>query len=98
MDESNLIEFPSTEAEYEHWIEANPQGQVVNAHKTGAFPMYWHRADCGHIQPGSTHKVEGDYIKACSLNPGALAAWTKTRSEELNYCTHCRHKWLGEQQ
>jgi hypothetical protein len=98
MDDFGHIELPVRDADYERWVREHQHGHVINAHKTGAFPTYWHRADCGHIRPdGETRFVEGDFIKACSLNPGALAVWAKARPEALNYCMSCRDTWLREQ-
>lgn len=88
---------PETNSAYTLWVQQHPHGYVINAHKTGAVPMYWHRADCGHIQPdGSTPFIGRDYIKACALDPGALAVWAKVRHESLNYCKGCQWKWDKE--
>jgi hypothetical protein len=57
--------------------------------------MYWHQATCGTIK--WDHKdvtwVEGEFLKACSMNPGELAVWAKVRTEELKYCKHCQQAW-----
>jgi len=92
------IVLPSTDAEYETWIDAHKRGYVVNIPKTDSWVMYWHRADCDHIRPDGTLRfVEGQRIKACSLDPGALASWVKQQPQPLNYCLTCRDKWRSEQ-
>ena|SRR5579859_4313060 len=97
MLSADLVFLPEHDVEYQEWVRQYPHGFVINAHKNAAYPMYWHRADCGHIQPnGILRFVEGEFIKACSLNPGELAAWAKPRSEGLNYCKDCRSRWLNE--
>lgn len=94
----NIVSLPVDDQSYADWVTAHQHGFVINAHKTHSVPMVWHRADCGHIQPdGVLHWVSGSYLKACSLNPGALAEWAKGRPEALVYCQTCRDKWIGEQ-
>jgi hypothetical protein len=59
--------------------------------------MYWHRADCAHIEPSEGWRFVGDdLMKACALDPGELAAWAKQRPEALRYCADCRSKWVKE--
>jgi hypothetical protein len=94
----DLITLPTQEEQYAVWVAAHPHGHVINAHKTHSVQMLWHRADCGHIQPdGILHWVTGSYLKACSLNAGALAVWAKGRPEALTYCQTCRDTWIKEQ-
>jgi hypothetical protein len=107
MNESEhpLIVFPKTENEYNAWIAAHrDDGHVVNAWKRSRQVaehlrgLIWHRADCGNIEPfGALKYVEGDTMKACSTNPGALAMWAMERGEPLRFCKNCRDKWLKEQ-
>jgi hypothetical protein len=60
--------------------------------------MMWHRADCGHIQPdGVLRFVEGDDMKACSLNAGELAVWACSRGKQMDYSDTCRTKRFSEQ-
>jgi hypothetical protein len=98
MAETAAVYLPEREARYAAWLHEHPHGFVINAPKSGAQPMFWHRADCDTIQPyEDTRLVEGDYIKACSLDPGALAVWAVSRDRRLNYCQACRDRWLKEQ-
>jgi hypothetical protein len=43
------------------------------------------------------HFITDAAIKACSLNPAALAQWAKQQRADLEYCKDCRTKWLGDQ-
>lgn len=91
MSESGAVYLPNTEAEYTDWFQAHPLGYVINAHKSGAVPMFWHRVGCGHIKPdGVMRFIGGDYLKACALDPGELAVWAKARREPLDICKDCR--------
>lgn len=60
--------------------------------------MVWHQATCGTLRwdKEEVRWVEGEAIKACSMNPGELAVWAKERREELKYCTFCQHDWEKE--
>lgn len=92
-----MVELPSKDAEFERWTKENPYGFVVNAHKSHAVPMMWHRADCGHLHwDKETVWVQGPYLKACSTDPGDLAVWAKDRTEELKYCKDCQYTWAKE--
>jgi hypothetical protein len=83
--------LPESLAAYAQWFQTHPNGYIINAHKTGALPMVWHRVGCGHIEPdGVTKFIGGDYLKACTDDPGELALWAKARKESLHYCTDCR--------
>jgi hypothetical protein len=99
MNTSDMVVVPERYAEYEEWIQQHPDGYVINAPRSSSEPMYCHRADCDHIQPyGVTKSGESEHtIKACSLNPGALAEWAVHRGGALKYCETCRDKWLKEQ-
>ncbi len=92
-----VILSPTQETEYAAWVQQHPQGFVINASKNGAGAMFWHRADCGTIQPyKDTRLVEGDNLKVCSLDPGALVLWALSRGGMMNFCQECRGKWLRE--
>lgn len=41
--------------------------------------------------------ITESYLKACSVNSGALVEWAKGRPEALVYWQTCRDKWVGEQ-
>lgn len=97
MDVMSLVVEPKLEGDYVVWLQLHPHGFVINVRAPGENAMYWHRADCGHIQPdGQSRLVEGVRIKACSVNPGALAVWAKLRRETLHYCQTCHDKWIQE--
>jgi hypothetical protein len=97
---ASRVYVPESEKGYTAWMKQNPRGYVVNAPKAAitAKPMMWHRADCGHIQPdGKSRFVEDNDLKACSLDPGALAVWAFSYGRALDYCDTCRTKWENDQ-
>lgn len=53
-----MVEYPQQDVVFLQWTEQNPTGFVINAHKTSAVPMYWHRADCGHLKPDAPDQCE----------------------------------------
>jgi hypothetical protein len=93
-----LVELPKDDASYLAWVQQHLNGWVINANRTGNWPMYWHRADCSMLTTSRESKdAEGVYlgpnnVKACSLHPGALAMWAKSQPDELDYCSFCRNK------
>lgn len=92
-----MVLLPKTDEEFETWRDQHPGGYIINAHKQHGLPMYWHQAGaCWHIS-GHDNWVNGDYLKACSLNAGELAVWAKARREELRYCQDCAARWEKEQ-
>src|SRR5215813_13300541 len=89
MDD-DLVYQPKTDAEYIAWVTQHPDGFVVNTH---GGEMMWHQVGCGYIMPGGNWSPFG-HAKACSVHPGALAAWAKSRPQQsLRYCTDCRNDW-----
>jgi hypothetical protein len=97
MSQSGALYLPESNAAYEAWVKQHPAGYVINAAKNSSVAMYWHRVGCGHIQPdGIVQFVGGDFIKACALDPGELAAWAKQRTEALLYCKDCQLRWEKE--
>lgn len=92
---ASKVYLPDTENGYKKWMESNQRGYVVNAPRSAANrqAMVWHRADCKHLQPnGKSQYVEGADLKACSLDPGALAEWAFSYGRALDYCETCRAK------
>ena len=101
LENAYMLVIPERDDDFKAWINQNPGGYVINANKTSgtAMPMYWHRADCIHVRWDDHPEavwVQGDHLKICSLDPGELAAWTKSRPEPLNYCMTCRDKFAKE--
>lgn len=97
MDEPTDVFLPATNEAYEAWVKEHPQGYIIRALHSHTKPLYWHRADCPHIEPSEGWRfVGGDLMKACALDPGELAAWAKERPEKLRYCRDCRSKWAKE--
>ena len=89
---------PATDDEYTQWVQLNPCGWVINAPRSqnSTAPLFWHRADCGHIEPSANyHAVEGKRDKICSLDQGALIAWAffhVQKQQCLHFCTSCREE------
>ncbi len=92
MSETTGIFVPETNAAYEAWVRLHPEGFVINASQSRSQAIYWHRADCSHIEPADGWRFVGDdLMKACALDPGDLAEWAKQRPEALHYCKDCRN-------
>jgi hypothetical protein len=92
----DLVSLPDTEEQFATWVRADPHGYVINAHRRHQIRMVWHRADCPTLNDPNSVYITGDFLKACSLNPGALAEWAKPRREPLEYCLACRDRWVRE--
>ena len=75
MNESGAVYLPDSAAAYVDWFQAHPAGYVINAHKTGSFPMFWHRVGCGHIRPDGEVRFSGNLRHACFTRhyPGVYA-------------------------
>ncbi len=98
VSDGNPVFLPDSNAAYAEWFHAHPPGYVINAHKTGAYPMVWHRVGCGHIKPdGVTKFVGADFIKACAIDPGELAVWAKPRKETRSRSGEGRRERLGSE-
>ncbi len=100
MDTSPLVDssvvVAVSEDAYHDWVQQNPQGFVINAWKAPGGrtnnAMVWLRAGCDHIDPRYSSEippfryVASEKLKACSMNPAALAIWAKERPEPLTSC------------
>lgn len=74
--------FKNDDAGYERWLEAHPQGFVVNSRRRPT-PSYLklHSARCkaiSRLQPQATTWTSGDYIKVCSAGVEGLREWART--------------------
>jgi len=81
---------------YLAWLEANPRGYVVNAHRTPkARYLVLHRAACADISAARrSHWTTGPYIKVCSRNVQELADWAHDDiGGPLQPCERCRPKF-----
>jgi hypothetical protein len=81
---------------YLAWLEANPRGYVVNAHRMPkARYLVLHRASCAEISAARRgHWTTGPYIKVCSRNVHELADWARADvGGQLRPCERCRPKF-----
>ena len=78
---AGVIVFKNDDAGYVRWIQAHPEGYVVNT--TPKFSVKYlklHRASCRHVselQGDYSRWTTGDYIKVCSTSRGALEKWAR---------------------
>ena len=77
-------------AEYEQWLEAHPNGYVVNHRQRR--PML-HHANCGHIYPPRRgFESSTSTPKAVSNDRAALEQWAQEHGLSLDRCSTCRVK------
>jgi hypothetical protein len=69
--------IPSTDAEFQAWLDAHPHGFVVNCYRNPT-PSYLklHRANCHTIRSDQRQNYAGhDYLKVCSTRKADLQEW-----------------------
>jgi hypothetical protein len=86
--------FRDDDAGYLAWVEAHPNGFVVNAYRepTPAY-LKLHRATCGTIsrRPARGYYWTGDYAKFCAEDRAELDEWAwQAVGGELSPCGLCR--------
>lgn len=88
-------EFRNDDDGYLAWIEAHPQGYVVNTtrgHSRSYLKL--HRATCRHVrvlQGGYSTWTAGEYIKLCSTSRTVLEGWARrVAGGELQAGCPCR--------
>ena len=79
--------FDNDEIGYLQWVNANPQGFVINAPKGGGTVML-HKADCKDITTRFKNYTTTAYEKRCSLDKQELVAWGFGQSN-MKFCEHC---------
>lgn len=78
---AGVLVFRNDDAGYVRWIQAHPEGYVVNT--TPSFSRSYlklHRAKCKHVsalQKGYSKWTTGDYVKVGSTSRGALEKWAR---------------------
>jgi len=84
--------FDNDDAGYLQWVNANPNGFVVNVPKqTGAAPDMLHRSSCQHITtPQRTNYTTTHYKKICSVDKDDLITWGAKDSSNFQECKHCK--------
>lgn len=89
------IKFRDDDDGYLAWVEAHPQGYVVNTTR-GYSRSYLklHRATCRHVrvlQGGYSTWTAGEYIKLCSTSRAELEGWARrVAGGELQAGCPCR--------
>ena len=88
------IEFRNDDAGYIEWIQAHPNGFVVNT--TPCYSRSYlklHRASCKFVsvlQSGYSTWTSGQYIKVCSNDRSTLESWARDevggQLQDLCYC------------
>ena len=92
----NSVKFEDDDAGYLQWMEANPQGYVLNGYRP-LTPDYLviHRADKNcvrKLQRGAQFWTK-DYVKVCSRDLEALETWARLHvGGQAKRCGNCRPK------
>jgi hypothetical protein len=86
--------FDSDDDGYLFWVDANPDGFVVNSsRKPRPNYLILHRAACKSIPrtaPEPIRWTSGDYIKTCSVDIGELERWARdVTGGTLSPCGMC---------
>jgi hypothetical protein len=92
--EGKMIQrFQNDEDAYLRWVQANPDGYVVNVDEPRSFPQYpmVHRASHKVMStPARTNYTTGDFIKICSMDLNALEQWSQEKyGRSLTRCAGC---------
>jgi hypothetical protein len=89
----SVQQFVDDDEGYLGWLDANPNGSVVNSDRTPK-PNYLvlHRATCKFINsPNRSNWTTTGFIKTCSLDPSALSQWALEEvGGELKPCGVCK--------
>jgi hypothetical protein len=89
---ASVEQFQDDERGYRRWIEANPNGYVINILR-GLSPSTArvHRADCWTIDPRRPGPWTGQYVKLCSPQLEELDHWATERNRTpIARCGTCR--------
>jgi hypothetical protein len=87
-----MRQFVDNDKGYLEWLQANPQGFVVNSPRVpSASYLALHRATCPHIsQPTSTIWTAGQYSKTCAVDRAELEAWAHQLGGTLSLGCGCK--------
>lgn len=86
-----MMYVKNDDAAYIGWLEANPNGFVVNMHTLGKNKSLLHRARCMHLYPPETGKVHtGTFPKACSCDLDDVRQWVIASGSTIELCTTCK--------
>jgi hypothetical protein len=92
VETTSMREFVDDDEGYLQWVNAIPNGYVINAPKRrGDFPDMLHRASCTFIKTRQrTNYTTTDFMKICSLDKQALIDWGTKNSDDFRKCKHCK--------
>lgn len=86
-----MIEFDNNEQGYLRWINAHPNGYVVNMPKDGrSWPNMLHRASCPHISTAHKNYTTTSYKKLCSESRAELEVSVRDATNGFQECKHCK--------
>lgn len=88
-----IEQFDKREMEYLQWVQAHPEGYVVNldrARVRAEYPIVHAASHKLVSSPSRTNYTDGDYIKVCSENLHDLEKWAlSTARRPLARCGVC---------
>ena len=83
--------FIRDEGGYLRWLDAHPDGYVINLPQAPGGPVVLHHARCAFIRgQGRTNFTGGQYTKVCDMQADALKTWVAERDRTLGACGTCR--------
>ena len=89
----DVLTFENDDDGYLRWVDANPDGFVINASKSPTPSSYCklHAASCNSITtPKRTNYTTNQYIKVCSLDKQSLIDWGTRYSRNFSLCQSCQ--------
>lgn len=90
---ADITQFKDDDEAYLKWLEAHPNGFVVNSHRSPkASYLKLHRTSCGYLRTEErSNWTTGDYIKTCSDSALVLESWAiKAADGVLDPCPNCK--------
>ena len=88
-----MLIYDDAEQAYLRWVQAHPNGYVLNAPKGEGKVSYamLHRATCRSISSDQhTNYTTTSYTKVCSLKKQELVDWGRKHSRNLKECSLCK--------
>ena len=86
-----MTEFVDNDEGYLAWIDAHPEGYVVNCYrKPTASYLILRRGRCSHIQRAEGRRNTVDYIKVCSDSEPDLRNFAEHLGGSLTRCQSCQ--------
>ena len=83
-------EFYRDDDGYSEWLDAHPDGFVLNAHTSGPRKSILHNAHCRMLYPLRPDRNHTDqYRKVCDLDRSVLEQWAVNEGHTLTDCQKC---------